>query len=346
MANVTIKQIAKMAGVSISAVSIVLNGKKGVSEQTRRRILQVIKEMNYTPNVNSRRLILQRSFNIMVVLDEDMSPLANNFYTSVLNALVKRGSDLGYHIVLILNAETFEGSPLSSALSQRNVDGMIFFRDISPELQIPIQKADIPFVVVDSQENEPPYPCIRGDYELSAYAATNYLIGLGHKRIALIGMKRIPNYFMHSFSGYKAAMEEAKLPVQMDWIQSGAHDEHSAGACMAKILQSAELPTAIYCTGDAFAIGVMNHLQDRGYRIPEDFSVMGIDDIAIASCYRPSLTTIRIDMEHMGRMAVELLDQLINHVEVDTNQTVASDRIIERCSVRPLPKEPHAGKLK
>ncbi|MCE5187620.1 MAG: LacI family transcriptional regulator [Eubacteriales bacterium] len=333
MENITIKQIAEMAGVSVSAVSIVLNGKKGVSESTRQRILDIIKNKNFTPNVNSRRLILQRSFNILLAIDPDMSPLNNFFYTAVLNSIVERGSELGYNIVLITNTNSFENSRLAYTLSQHNADGIIFLCDIPSELEYSIKQTKTPFVVVDSQRSAPSHPCIRADYKLAAYCATKYLIENGHNKIGFIGMERIQDYYLHSFAGYKAALSEAGLPVSLDWIQSDAYDEMSAKNCIAKILESAERPTAVYCTGDIFAIGAMNYLQDTGYVLPDDFSVCSVDDIALSQYYHPALTTIRIEKSEMGILAVNMLDNLINKIETETIVTVRSDELLIRNSV-------------
>lgn len=332
--NITIKQIAKMAGVSVSAVSIVLNGKKGVSETTRDRVLTIINDTNYTPNVNSRRLILQRSFNILLVIDPETSPLSNTFYTAVMNSIVTSGAQMGYNIVLTTISDSFRNSRLEATLLQHNADGVIFLRDISSEWQSNIQETGVPFVVVDSQKKSPTYPCIQADYTLSSYRATRHLIENGHTRIAIIGMNRIPDYYMRSFEGYQAALIEEGLPIRPDWIQPEAFDELSAKECIKNILKCSELPTAVFCVGDLFAISVMNYLQDVGYSLPADFSVCSIDDIVLARYYHPALTTIQIDKHAMGHLAVDMLDKLINGIETETNYVVRSDELMVRDSVK------------
>lgn len=335
MANITIKKIAELAGVSVPAVSYVLNGKKGVSKETRERVQRIIEEHNYTPNVNSRRLILQRSFNLLVCLDTSVSTLDNLFYTEVLNAIVSRAAVLGYNTVLGNDGISDRKEHLIETLSQRNADGIIFLRDIPSSLYESIEKAGAPFVVVDSHKPNPPYPCIQADLELSSYVATRHLIDHGHKKIAFIGMQRLPDFYVRSFSGYRKALSEANLPIQLDWIQSDAYDEASAQRCMQRILESHDLPTAAYCAGDIFAVGAMNYLQDHSYRVPEDFSVTSVDDIVLARYYHPALSTVRIDKRRMGALAVEMLDALINGHPVKHVVSIASDVLIERCSVAP-----------
>lgn len=335
MGNVTIKQIAELAGVSVPAVSYVLNGKKGVSDETRERVQSIINDLNYTPNVNSRRLILQRSFNLLVCLDTSVSTLDNLFYTEVLNAIVSRAAQLGYNTVLSHDGVNERKDHLLETLSQRNADGIIFLRDIPSSLSQCIQQTGAPFVVLDSHKKEPPYPCIRTDLECSSYVATRHLIAHGHQKIAFIGMDRLPDFYVRSFGGYRRALSEENLPIQLDWIQSDAYDERSAQLCMERLLACQTLPTAVYCAGDIFAIGAMNLLQNRGYRIPEDFSVIGVDDIVLARYYHPALTTVHIDKQRMGALAVEMLDALISGQPTEQTAFIASDMLIERSTVGP-----------
>ncbi len=340
MSQPTIRKIAEAAGVSVAAVSYVLNGKKGVSEQTREKILALIKEMNYTPNLNSRRLILKRSFNIMVSLDTNVSTLTNSFYTEVLSAIVSRATELGYNIVLYSDKLSESNEALFHALDQKNADGVIFLRDISSELQSSMEKIGAPFVVVDSHRTNPNYPCVRSDNNLASYIATKHLLDLGHRRIAFIGMDRLPDFYVQTFLGYKRALSEASVPLHPDWIQPDAYDEYSAQQCMARILDCVETPTAVFCASDLYAIGAMNYLQQHGYQIPCDFSVCGIDNIPLSRYYYPALTTVHIDATKMGTRAIDVLIALINGDSSLPQECISSDQLIVRDST----KEPHWGK--
>jgi len=334
--NITIKEIAEMAGVSVSAVSFVLNNKKGVSDATRKRVLDVIKENHYTPNVNSRRLILQRSFNILLAIDPEHSPFDNFFYSAVINHIMEYSSKLGYNITLTTITDTYRGSRLEATLMQRNADGILFLHDISDELQLEIKASEIPFVVIDSQIKSPSYPSVQGDYTLASYCATRHLIENGHKKIAFIGSNRIPDYYMTTFEGYRQALTESGLPLMPNWIQADAFDEISAKQCMHNIISGSDKPTAAFCAGDLYAISAMNYLQENGYLLPNDFSFCSVDDITIARYHYPALTTIKIDDRAMGELAINMLDKLINHIDVDTHAFVRSDYLIVRNSVKQL----------
>ena len=332
--NITIKQIAEIAGVSVSAVSFVLNGKKGVSIDTRERVLKVINENNYTPNVNSRRLILKRSFNILIAIELQNSPFNDFFYSSVMRYIVEYGSAYGYDTVLVPVTDSFSGSRLESALLEHNADGIIFLRDISEELRKNIEKTGIPFVVVDSQKSEPPYPCIRGDYVLASYLSTKHLIENGHKKIAFIGSKQIDDFYKSTYAGFCKAMAEYGLEINSEWVKSSAKDEVSARICMKEIIEAKNKPTAAFCAGDLFAVSAMNYLQTNGYLLPQDFSFSSIDDISLAHYHFPSLTTVHIDDETMAKRAVDMLVKLMNNQETVTDVIVQSDNLIIRNSVK------------
>ena len=335
MSKVNIKQIAEIAGVSPSAVSLVLNDRKGVGVKTRKRILQVISDLNYTPNAHSRKLILQRSFNIFLVLHDDTAVLENTFYTAILRSVVQKASELGYDVILSLASRSPADSSIYKAIEQKNLDGILFLRDIRSDLRHHLQSRDIPFVVIDSHRTPPGYPCVRSDYELSAFEAVQYLISMGHRKVGLIGMGIIPEFYLASFNGFKRAMEETRLDIRLNWIQSEAYDEESAYACMEKILRSDVLPTAIYCSGDLLAIGAMRCAADSGYSVPDDFSFCGLDDIPLSRYCSPPLTTICVDKVQMGELAVMLLDKMIRRQEdVSEIVTVRSSEIRVRGSVR------------
>lgn len=332
--RITIKKIAELAGVSTSAVSFVLNDKKGVSDATRERVLKVIRDTNYIPDVNSRRLACNRSFNILVAVENETSPLSNYFYSSVLNYIVEYGTARGYNVVLVMIAEPFGGSRLESTLLQHNADGIVFLHDISEPLQRAVEEVGVPFVVLDSQKSEPPYPCVRGDYVRASYVSTRHLIDSGHKKIGFIGSRHIGDFCTATYEGYRRAMIESGLPMAADWVCTDARDERSAQTCMQKLLDAADVPTAVFCAGDLFAVAAMNYLQNNGYVLPRDFSFSSIDDISLARHHYPALTTVRIDDETMARQAVEILDGLINDRDVETDVVVHSDDLIVRGSVR------------
>ena len=334
--KLTIKQIADMVGVSVAAVSYALNGKKGISDETRERILDVVNNTNYTPNVNSRRLILQRSFNILLVIDSEDSPFNNFFYVEVINSIVEHCTAAGYNTVLVKLTDDFDSSILKNTLLQHNADGIIFLCDISDELRGNISKLGAPFVVVDSQRKEPPYPSVYADYSKASYCAVKYLIESGHKNVAMLDSGDVPEYFMCTLEGYKQALSESGIAFNSDWVKSGISAETEMQIFMEKITGKSDAPTAIFCSSDFVAINVMNYLQRRGYVLPDDFSVCSIDDIVLARYHFPALTTVKIEKVSMGKLAVEMLDKIINEEETKTSIAMPSCELIVRDSVKKI----------
>jgi LacI family transcriptional regulator len=327
-----IKHISELAGVSTTAVSFVLNNRPGVSEKTRQKVLKIIEEENFTPNVNSRRLILKRSFNILVIIDP-ICALDNLFYSTILQSIISRSQTLGYSTVVSTYDGPIEDSPVATAISQKNADGLIFLSDINDPDATYLQEAGIPFVVVDSHRKDAPYYCVRGDYMRSAQVATEYLISCGHRDIAFECYGNRPGFFSATFSGFQAAMDAHNLPIQEEWILQDAVDADSARKEISRLLTSNHLPTAVLCTCDLFAIVGMNCAQQAGLRVPEDLSFCGIDDIPFAQYATPPLSTIHIPNDRMGENAVEMLNTLILKEPTDQILTIRSDELIRRQSV-------------
>lgn len=336
MEKLTIKEIARMAGVSPTAVSFVINNKSGVSENTRKKVNEVIKRTNFIPNLNSKRLFFRKSYNISLVIKQTSSPFSDLFYLEITKGVLEKSKEYGYNIVFS-DIPIVQGNvQLPEIIKQSDADGIIFFQDTENVILNNIENLNIPYVVVDAHVANADFTFINADSELSAYTATKYLIGQGHKDIAFIGSSYIPEYHYQTFTGFKNALGEVNIPIQSGWIQSQAIDEISAYNCMAKILEcgsgSKSTPTAVFCAGDIFAIAAIRCARDRGFKVPEDISFIGIDDILLSRYIEPSLTTIKIDKIQMGILAMELLVKKING-DIVKSVIVESDNIILRNSV-------------
>ncbi len=338
MGKTNIRKIAERAGVSTAAVSYVLNGKSGVSEETRKRILQVIREENYTPNMNSRRLIYRRSYNIFLVTDAG-SRLTNLFYSSVMGALAEESDIRGYSLVLSGRKDDFRDSAAYQAVRQTNADGLIFLFDPDEDTLSILREEHIPFVVLDSHKVTTGYPCVRADYRKAAATAVTHLISLGHRRIGLLGRGKIPDYHASICAGYRDAMEAAGLPVQEELILSGGEGRTAAAETLTQMMELEPKPTAVMCAGDLSAVAAMTRARKLGYSIPEELSFVSVDDLPIAELYHPALTTVRIDAAEMAHSCAELLEAQIEQNEEPHEVVIASQNLIERESACPPRQE-------
>lgn len=334
MAKLTIREIAKMAGVSPTAVSFVINNREGVSDETRRRVNEVIERTNFKPSLNSRRLFFKKSFNISIIIRNTSSPFNDLFYFEIAKGLLQKSKEFGYNIVF--TDITVKGNEviLPDIIKRNDTDGVIFLQDTEKSVLTEVSRHNIPFVIVDSHSADNDITCIKADYELSSQTAVKYLIENGHRDIGFIGSSYIPDFYLQAFSGYKNALAELNLPLQPAWIQADATDESSAYKCMERILSCQSVPTAVFCATDMFAIGAIKCAKDKGYNIPSDISFAAIDDILLSRYYEPKLTTIRIDKENMGYLAMEAIVKKI-HGEPVASTVVESGNLIIRDSVHP-----------
>lgn len=333
--KLTIREIAKMAGVSPTAVSFVINSKPGVSDETRRKVNEVIKNTNFVPSMNSRRLFFKKSYNISIVINKTSSPFDNLFYFEIAKGLLEKSKQYGYNIVF--TDVDIKGSTiiLPDIIKHNDTDGVIFLQDTDKVVLKEIDKNNIPYVVVDAHSTPENITVVAADYELSSYFAVSYLIKSGHKDIAFIGSSFIPGFHMQVFGGYKRALDEINASVPLSWIQNDAVDETSSYKCMEKILCSKSAPTAVFCAGDIFAIGAMKCTKENGFGVPKDISFISIDDILLSRYFETKLTTIRIDMTQMGKIAMELIIKKINNEPVKS-VIVESNNLIIRDSVRKI----------
>lgn len=333
--DLTIADIAKMANVSKATVSFVLNNKLGVSEQTRQKVLSIIEETNYSPTLNSRRLYYHKSFTIAVVYDKSVPVFDNLFSYSIMKALMKRC--MHYDYALVYSEYSMDGDIpiLPQSIVNRDVDGLVFLRDIPLTLISKLHELDIPFVVADDHSEHSSLYTVKADYALAAYTAVKYLLESGHKKVGFFGNMNLPAFYIQVFSGYQKALKEFGTSMKLDWLFNEVHNPDDVEACVCRMIAADDFPTAIFCMEDMLAITLIRCLQKHGLRVPEDVSVVAIDDIVLSSQIYPSLTTVSLDKNALGNCAVDLLIDLINGNDPQSI-TISSNNLIVRESVRVL----------
>jgi DNA-binding LacI/PurR family transcriptional regulator len=337
MTKITIKEIAKMAGVSPTAVSFVLNNRKGVSDKTRQAVLKIIKSTNFIPNKSSQRLSFKKSFNICLAMNPASSPFSDFFYFDVTRGIVEASNRYDYSLLLCqLNHDEDSGGLIPKSVSNQDADGIIFLQDTPEAILDGVAALGVPFVLVDAQADvDEKYTTINPNSERSAYTATEYLIKKGHRNIGFIGSSYLPRFYTQTYTGFLRALGDNGLQANPAWVFQNAHDEISACQCMEAILNAGKLPTAVFCAGDLYAIGAIRGAQQRGCPVPERISFIGMDDIILSSHITPPLTTISYNTFDMGKLAVDLLMKKIRG-EAVRSHTVPSENLIERASVRRL----------
>ena len=336
MANLTIKDIARMAGVSTTAVSFVLNDRPGVSDATRKKVQEIIRQTDFIPNVHTRRLNLGKSFTIHVVLKQYTYGLFNQFALETLSGIFKEGKSLGYSIIFTLVDEHMDCEQIIESVRSKDCDGVILNQIADPGLISQLQRESIPFVCVDAHlPPDSPLPMVEVNYYDAAYQATRYLHQHGHTHIGFIGPETPVEYCAKTYNGFADYLQSVGLFINPDWVSKIQFSEESAEAAIHALLEHKNLPTAILCIGDAFAIDMIRGAKARGMKIPEDISVMSLDDLLVSRYLDPPLSTMTFDKELLGAKAMRLLYQIIQGVEHE-NHNVIYTTPVERESVRTI----------
>lgn len=334
MKKLTVKEIAKMAGVSVTAVSFVLNDKPGVSAETRKKVQKIIDETHFKPNINSKKLVLNRSFNVCLMINDFSSPFEDLFYFEVTRGILGRSEMYNYSVTIAKPAGS--KNKLPDIVYSGGTDGIIFMQDISKRLMEKAIACNVPSVIVDAHSVDESITSIAPDYRKATYDATKYLIEHGHRRIAIIASKTVMNFYKQTLTGFKAAMKEHSIRFDSDSYVLSAINETTAYEAARQLLNLDCPPTAIVCTVDSFAIGAMRYAKEQKLSIPRDISFIGIDDILLSRYVDPKLTTIGIDKVSMGVMA---MDMLVEKIKGGNPESVLIPmELIERDSVYDLNK--------
>lgn len=311
MAKITNRDIARLAGVSPAAVSIAINGKPGVSDETREKILSIARQQNYCTGTISARVIRERSTFIAALFRTDAQLEDQAFYSEMGTAAMVACRNLGY--TLVSTYITGEDSTLELPPSIRSgeVDGVLIFGDQEPGIYVELNRIGVPFVILDSSRRSTPYPSVFVDYSQAAYLATRHLIELGHRDIAYLSNGTLHDFNTLTLTGFQQATAEANIALYPNRFQIDLEDAQTIQQCLDRALSGPRRPSAILCTVDFYALKVMRNLHTMGYRIPEDISIIGIDDVIVSRLTTPTLTTMRVDRNEMIKEGLEMLSLLL-----------------------------------
>lgn len=338
MARATLKDVAGLAGVSSATVSYVLSGKRTISDETKNRVYSAIEQLDYVPDLNARGLSMRDSKLIGVVVPQtepgERLMFQNSFYSEALGSIEYYARQKGYHI--LISATDANESYLTLA-KKRNLDGIIVIGMYPDEFYQQMKKTHIPIVLIDSYTNDHYYHNVRIDDAYGSYLATRYMLENGHREIAFFAGQLKENGVMKKrLVGYRQALEEFDVAFKHELVFEDQIDYESGIALAKKLLSSGVTATGIIAAADILAIGAMKGLYGAGCRVPDDYSVIGFDDLEISKYLTPGLTTVKQQISLKGQRAVELL---LNHIEdpnLPKQEEILPLELIERGSVRRL----------
>jgi LacI family transcriptional regulator len=338
--RVTIRELAKVSGVSIGTVSRALNGYTDVNPETRERIMRLARELDYTPAAAARSLKTQRSHVIGVFLEtgEGHPDLQHPFFHEVLVGLKHAIGTAGYDLLLFASEHPGNGYGAHAYLKRarhHNVEGTVLMGTDAEDPEVRrLVRSDLPTVGVDVELEGPETTFVVSDNADGAAKAVRHLHSLGHRRIATITGLLDKKPGADRLRGYRQALQATGLAYRDEYVAYGDFYVESGRRAMADLLSLDEPPTAVFAASDMMALGAIRAAGDAGYSVPADISVIGFDDIQLADHMNPPLTTVRQDKAGLGVAAGTALMRMIDEQPVDAS-TVIPVELVRRGSTRP-----------
>ncbi|MBE3578676.1 LacI family DNA-binding transcriptional regulator [Caldanaerobacter subterraneus] len=308
---VTIKDIARLANVSVTTVSRVINNKpEGVSEETRQKILKLVKELGYQPNAIARGLVTKKTKTIGLIIPD----ISNPFFPDIARGVEDSAHIYGYNVFLCNTDDNLEKeSEYIKALKEKYVDGIIFTSSSIPKHEhiIELVESGIPVVIMDRRvDSENIYGVFLDNYE-GGYIATKHLIDLGHEKIGCITGPLYTKSAKERLEGYKKALLDSGIKIDEKLIFEGDYKINGGIIGAERLLKDNKDMSAIFACNDLMAYGAYKTIRSFGYKIPDDISVVGFDDIQLSQILEPQLTTIKQPAYDMGLTAARMLIKLI-----------------------------------
>jgi len=332
----TMADVARLAGVSVSTVSAVVNNKGIVSPELTRRVQKAIEAVGFRPHAGARGLRLGRTHIIGMVMQD----IANPFFVEVMRGVEDEAGENGYEIMVCdSNGQPDLEVKRLNALYAQRVDGVLLAPSDSYTAREILPRKYAPIVFVDCVPIKANVSCVVTDNFDAAYEATRYLIGLGHHRIAVISGRLVHSTSIDRVEGYRKAMQEANLPIREEYVTHGDSRIDSGYHCGVMLLKAAEPPTAIFTLNNRMTLGILQAIKELRIPCPERVSLLSFDDSDWAAVANPTLSAIQQPTYEMGRRAMQLLMESIqsagNGAGVETRQILLKSTLRVRESTAP-----------
>ncbi|PSJ47315.1 transcriptional repressor PurR [Zobellella endophytica] len=301
----TIKDVAKLARVSTSTVSHVLNKTRFVSPEITERVESAIETLHYAPSALARSLKVNQTRTLGMLVTTS----ANPFFAEVVQGVEQRCFELGYSLVLCnTRGDKARLNASMEMLLQKRVDGVILMcTQAHLGAKVFDRYPSVPLVLADWGPMDLGADLIQDSGQQGGRLATEHLISLGHRHIGCITGPTGKRAAEERLAGYRAAMEQAGLAVRPEWIAEGDFELAGGKAAMARLLERSERPTAVFVGNDMMAVGALRALADAGLKVPQDMSLVGYDNIELARYLVPALTSIEQPKARLGALAVDTL---------------------------------------
>ncbi|TKJ45273.1 LacI family transcriptional regulator [Candidatus Aerophobetes bacterium Ae_b3b] len=335
--SISINDIAKYAGVSKSTVSRILNNKGKFSKDTRDKVLQVVKKLNYRPSMIAKSLRNRRTKAVGLLLPDIVNP----FFPEIMKGVEDVASENGYVVILCSSNEDSEKEFMYFHMFEnRWIDGIIYSgvtgtKEEAQNIRV-ILEQEIPVVLMDREIEDYFASVVMIDNEKAAYDATTYCLELGHKRIGFIAAPLKVKIFQKRLEGYRKALQKYGVEFDENLVVEGDLTIKRGSRASKELLARKDRPTVIFASNDLMAIGAMKEIQGHGLKVPENISIIGFDDIPTASLVTPALTTIAQPKNEMGVEAMNLLIRMIEKRGASKSKVVLDTQLMVRESTKRL----------
>ena len=339
----TIKDVAKRAQVSISTVSHVLNSTRFVSEDASNKVHEAVAALNYKPSAVARSLKTNKTRTIGMLTASN----ANPFFAEVIHGVESTCYERGYHLVLCnSDGDLDKQESYLRTLEEKRIDGLLVMSAHSDPafFQKLQERCSEPMVILDCQVPDIHADVIMEDAENGGYDATRYLIESGHTEIGCISGPQELSPSSARYQGYQRAIAEHQLSVKPDWIVEGQLTAESGFQAVTEMLKNTAPPSALFVGNDLMAMGAICALQSNGYQVPDDVSVIGYDNIELASFTSPPMTTMHQPKRELGQLAADTLLNRIENPKIEPTIRTLRSTLVERQSVKPLLVKPSLAK--
>lgn len=327
--TITIYTVANEAHVSMATVSRVVNGNPNVKPDTRKKVLEVIKKLNYRPNAVARGLASKKTTTVGVVIPD----ITNDYFAELALGIDDIATMYKYNMILTnSDADDKKALQVVRSMFAKQVDGIIFMgHDISDELREEFENSTVPVVVAGSVTNDEELPAVRIDYQKATEEAVTRLLKNNQKVALVVGSKSSTINAQQRIPGYQAALKAAGQKYDESLVFE-AHDSYDEGYALAEMVMKSGV-TAVFSSDDGIAAGLLNGLNDRGVTVPADFEIITGNDTKLATVTRPMMTSVTLPLYDIGAVSMRLLTKLMSEdretAEADAEQDENSNVILQ-----------------
>ncbi|WP_317368339.1 LacI family DNA-binding transcriptional regulator [uncultured Tyzzerella sp.] len=327
----TIKDVANLAKVSVATVSRVLNNENNVKQQTKEKVLQAVKELNYTPNLLARNLRRSNTKCVLVLLPT----ISNQFYSTIIKGINSIVEKEGYNLMIsITELDKKREEAYIEMLKTKRVDGIILFASQISKSKLNNIAKHYPIIQCSEYLEDTETTIITIDNKKAGFDATSYLIGLGHKNIAILTSQKTYTSAIYREKGYREALQKHKIKINESNIIKTDYTYKVAMEITEKLLKREKPPTAIFAVSDSMAIGAIKAIKKQGKIVGKDIDVIGFDDTIISKLYEPDITTISQPRFKMGQLAMKAILEKINDNSVSNKFITLEHNLVVRNSTR------------